>query len=118
MVRKTELPGDADALRLGLNALKLDALLDLVKLDAVEHAEEIKMPPGAPELAVGREPKADFFLLLDDPLDLAVFNGLELCPRYLAAFAFGACVLQRLRAQEAAHVIGTEWRFCSHAALF
>ena len=36
------------------------------------------MPPGAAELAVGRELEADLLLLLDDLLDLAVFDRLEL----------------------------------------
>ncbi len=68
-------------LRLGLHALELDAVVELVDLDAVEHAEEIEMPPGAAEFAVGGELEADLFLLLDDLLDLAVFDLFQLRPR-------------------------------------
>ena len=45
VVGEADLAGDADALRLGLHALELDAVVELVDLDAVEHAEEIEMPP-------------------------------------------------------------------------
>ena len=48
-----------------------------IDLDAVELAEEIEVPPGAAELAVGRQLQADILLLLDDLLDLAVLDLLE-----------------------------------------
>ena len=63
MVGEAELAGDADALRLGLDALELDAVIELVDLDIVEHAEEVEMPPGAAELAVARELEPDLLLL-------------------------------------------------------
>ena len=47
-------------------------------LDAVEAPEEIEMPPRAAEFAVGHRLQPDFFLLLDDALDLAVFDGLQI----------------------------------------
>ena len=78
VVGEADLAGDADALRLGLHALKLDAVIELVDLDAIEHAEEIEMPERAAELAVGREREPDILLLLDDLLDLAVLDRLEL----------------------------------------
>ena len=78
MVGEADLAVDAQALRLGLHALELDAVVELVELDAVEHAEEIEVPPGAAEFAVGRELEADLLLLLDDLLDLAVLDLLEL----------------------------------------
>ena len=45
-----------------------------VERDAVETSEEIEMPPRAAEFAVGGELQPDLFLLLDDLLDLAVFD--------------------------------------------
>ena len=45
VVGKSELPLDADALRLGLHPVELDAVVECVHLDPVEHAEEIEMPP-------------------------------------------------------------------------
>ena len=71
MLREADLAGDADALRLGLHALELDAVIELVELDAIEHAEKIEVPIGAPEFAVGGELEADLLLLLDDLLDFA-----------------------------------------------
>src|SRR5262249_53069193 len=88
-----------------------DAVLGLVNLDAVEHAEKIEVPPGAAELAVARQLKAELFLLLDDLLDLAVLDRLELGGADGALFALGARFLERRRAQEAADMIGTERRF-------
>jgi hypothetical protein len=41
-----------------------------VLLDAIEAPEEIEMPPGAAEFAVGDRLQPGLFLLLDDPLDL------------------------------------------------
>ena len=37
VVGKSKLADDADAARLGLDALELDAVVELVDLDAVEH---------------------------------------------------------------------------------
>ena len=84
-----------------------------VELDAVEHAEEIEVPPGAAELAVGRELEADLLLLLDDLLDLTVLDGLELGRRDRALLALGARLLQRGGTQEAADMVGAKRRFGS-----
>ena len=78
MVGESDLAGDAHAQGLGLDALELDAVVELVDLDAVEHAEEVEMPPRPAELAVGRELEADLLLLADDLRDLLVFDRLEL----------------------------------------
>ena len=96
MLREADLAGDADALRLGLHAVELDAVIELVELDAVEHAEEIEMPIGAAELAVGRQLEADLLLLGDDLLDFLVLDLFQLGGRDLALFALGARDLQRL----------------------
>ncbi len=53
-----ELAGDADILRPGLDARELDAVRGAIELGAVEQLEEIELPPGAAELAVGRELQA------------------------------------------------------------
>ena len=102
----------------GLHALKLDAVIELVDLDAVEHAVEIEMPPRAAEFAVGRDLEPDFLLLLDDLLDLAVLDLLELRRGDLALFALGARFLQRRGAQNAADHVGAERRLGSrHRAI-
>src|SRR5450830_434617 len=95
MIGETDLAGHLDALHLGLHALELDAVVELVELDAVEQAEEIEMPPGTAELAVGGELKPDLLLLLDDLLDLAVLDRLELGRVDLALLALRARLLDR-----------------------
>src|SRR4029453_9642561 len=74
-------------------------------------AEKVEVPPGAAELAVGRKLKAKLLLLLDDVLDLAILDRLELGRRDGALFALGARFLERSGSQEAADMIGTKWRF-------
>src|SRR5260221_6198328 len=113
MVGKADLAEDAQPLRLGLHAAELDALLGLVNLDAVEHPEKVEVPPGAAELAVGRKLKAEFLLPLDDLLDLAVLDRLELGGGDGTLFALGPRFLERRRAQEAADMVGTKRRLCS-----
>ena len=113
MVGEADLAHDAQALRLGLHAAELNALVGIVNLDAVEHAEEIEVPPGAAELAVGRELETQLLLLLDDLFDLTILDGLELGRRDRTLFALGARLLQRSGTQEAADMIGTERRFGS-----
>ena len=99
MTGETELAGDARRARPRLHALELNAVVELLDLDAVEHAVEIEMPPRAAEFAVGGDLQPDLLLLLDDLLDLAVFHLLELCRADLALFALGARVLERRGAQ-------------------
>ena len=102
VIGEADLAGDLDALHLGLHALELDAVVELVELDAVEHAEEIEMPPGAAEFAVGGELEADLLLLLDDLLDLAVLDLFELGRGDRALLALRARLLDRRGAQQAA----------------
>ena len=81
--------------------------------DAVEPPQEIEMPPGTAEFAVGDGLQPDRFLLLDDVLDLAVFDLFELGG---ADFTFGAALaraFKRGRPQQAADMIGAEWRLGS-----
>ncbi len=82
-----------------------------VLLDAVEPPEEIEMPPGTAEFAVGDRLQADLFLFLDDLLDLAVLDRLEGGGVDLAFGALLARFFQRRRAQQAADMIGAERRF-------
>ena len=81
---EAHLAGDLDAFVLGLHAVELNAALGGVGRDAVEAFEEIEMPPRAAEFAVGRELQPDVLLLLDDFLDLAIFDLFELRRRDLA----------------------------------
>ena len=65
VVGEAELADDARALRPRLQALECDALLHHVAFGAVEAPEEVEVPPGAAELAVGDGLQADLLLLLD-----------------------------------------------------
>ena len=110
MAGKAELAGDLDALVAGGDAGERDAGVHDVLLDAVEAPEEIEMPPGAAELAVGDRLQADLLLLLDDALDLAVLDRLERGGVDLALGALRARLLQRGRTQQAADMVGAERR--------
>ncbi len=106
---EAELAVDLDALGLGLHAVELDGVGGIER-DAVETAEEVEMPPRAAQFAVGGELEPDLFLLLDDLLDLAVFDRAQRVGGDLAALALGARLLQHGRPQQAADMVGAEWR--------
>ena len=110
MVRKAELAGDPRRALLGLDAVELNAMIDFGDLDAIEHAEEVEVPPRAAKLAVGRDLQADVFLLLDDGLDFAVLDLLERRRADLALFPLGPRFFQRGGAQQAADNVGAERR--------
>ena len=113
MVGEAELADDARALGAGLQALERDALFHGVALGAVEPPEEIEVPPGATELAVGDRLKPDLLLLLDNAFDLAVLDGLERGGVDLALGVLLARLLHGGRTQQAADVIGAERRLGS-----
>src|SRR5262245_749696 len=116
MAREADLADDARALGPRLHARERDPLVHHVALETSEAPEKIEMPPGAAELAVGDRLQAHRLLLLDQPLDLAVFDRFELGRRDLALLALPARLFQRSRAQQAADVIGAErWLGPSHA---
>ncbi len=76
---KAEPVGDHRHVLLCMDAMELDATaFALDDVEAVEHAHEIEMPPGAPEFAVGHRLEARIFLHLDDVADGFVLDGLEL----------------------------------------
>src|SRR5882724_12746394 len=111
MTREADSADDVRPLRLGLHAGELDTVRDLLHLDAVESAEEIEVPPGAPELAIRGELQAAFLLLGDDLPDLGIFDRLELIGRDRAFLAPAPRVLDRGCAQKAADMIGAEGWF-------
>ncbi len=105
-----ELAGDLRRLRCACSPpANLHAGVHHVLLGAVEAPEKIEMPPGAAEFAVGDRLQADLFLLLDDALDLAILDLLQLRPRVISPLAFlRARLVDRLRAQQAADMVGAE----------
>jgi hypothetical protein len=110
MTGEADLAVDLQRVRLGLHAVKLNAVVGQVEGHAVEAAEEIKVPPGAAKLAVGGDFQPDFLLLSDRPFDLAVFDRPQRFRANLVALPLGARLFQRRRPQQASDVIGAEWR--------
>ena len=75
MTDEFHLSGNLYCFVLCLDTVKLNACGSSDRFDTFETAEKIEMPPGAAEFAIGCELQSDFFLLPDDLLDLAVFDG-------------------------------------------
>ena len=109
---EVELARDLQAFGLGVHAVELDALIDRHALAALQAPEEVEVPPGAAELAVGDELEADRLLLGDQLADLLVLHGGELRGRDGALGVFGARLLERRGAQQAADHVGAEWGDC------
>ncbi len=105
-----ELADDAEHHGPGLPALECDLAFAEIRLDAIELAEEVVVPERAAEFAVGDRLEADLFLFPDGLFDLAILDRLEFSRIDLAALALGARLLQRGRPQQAADMIGAEWR--------
>ena len=88
--------------------------LDL--LHAAELVDEVHVPGGAAELAVGRGLQPDLLLHGHDFADRLVLHR----PQPIGVDAPGGVVLpggQQLgRAQQAAHVVGAEWWLVAHGA--
>ena len=99
-LEKPILPVTRMLLRLGLHALELDAVVELVDLDAVEPVVEVEVPEHAAVLAVGRALQADLFLLLDDLRNFLVLDLLQIGRADLALLALRARLLDRRGAQK------------------
>src|SRR5271166_2571983 len=94
VIGEPELADDANTLCLGLHPAELDALIGLVELHPIEHAEKVEMPPGPAELAVGGKLEPDLLLFRDDLLDLTVLDRLELGRRDRALLPLGTGLLE------------------------
>ena len=90
---KADLAGDLDALVARGDGGECDALVHHMLFDAVEAPEEIEMPPGTAEFAVGDRLQADILLAFDDALDLLILDCLE---RGGVDLAFGAPLARQL----------------------
>src|ERR1700733_5665131 len=77
MAGKADLGVDLERMRLGHHAVKLNAAVGGVHFHAVEAAEEIELPPGAAQFAVGRKLQAELLLLADHPLNFPVLAPLQ-----------------------------------------
>jgi hypothetical protein len=96
-----------------LRPLEQHLALAVIGFDAVEPDQEIGLPGGAAELAVGDGFEPDRLLLADHRRDLAVLERGKRVSIDLAAFVPAARVPQDGRPQQATHVIGAKRRFGS-----
>src|SRR3954451_13731885 len=108
MVAEIDLAGDADALRLGLHALELNAVVVLIDLDIVEPVIKVEMPEHAAVLAIGRALQPNFLLLLDDLRDFLVLDLLQISCADLTLVALRARFGDRGGAQIAADMVGAK----------
>jgi hypothetical protein len=113
VVAEAELAHDADAARLGLHALELDAVVELVDLNTLELPIEIEVPPRAAVFAVGRELQAHLLLLLDQLRNFLILDLLQVGGADLPLLALLAGFLDRRGAQEAADMVGAIGRLGS-----
>src|SRR6185436_10008007 len=90
VVGEVELANHADGVMAGLDARELNTGLGVEEFAAAELGEEIEMPPGAAEFAVGRELQADRSLLVHDLLDLEVLGLAQVLRRDLPLLELGA----------------------------
>src|SRR6478609_3877595 len=108
MVAEIDLAGDADALRLGLHALELNAVVVLIDLDIVEPVIKVEMPEHAAVLAIGRALQPNYLLLLDDLRDFLVLDLLQISCADLTLVALRARFGDRGGAQIAADMVGAK----------
>src|SRR5262249_9463144 len=113
MAGKPELAGDAHALVAGLDPGERHASVHHMAFDPVETPEEIEVPPGAAELAVGDGLKPPLLLPRDGALVPACLDRLGVRGGELALRALRPRRLQRRWPQQAAYVIGAERRLRS-----
>src|SRR5262249_4217635 len=83
-----------------------------VGLHAAQLLEEIDVEVGAAELAVGDRLQPDILLEPDDLGDRLVLDLAQLGRREVALRLFLARLEEVFRPEEAADVVGAEWRFC------
>ena len=94
----------------GFHAGELDARIGMIEFAAGQLGEEVEVPPGAAEFAVGGELQPDRRLLVHHLLDFHVLDLLEVVGADLALLEFGAGFLDLLRAQETADFVGAKRR--------
>ena len=107
--REIELVDDPNTLASRGDAGELDALSG-VHFAADEVAQEVEVPPRAPELAVGRKLQPDRRLPLHDLLDLGVLDLAQIGRRDFLFLVLGARILDAVGPEQAAHFVGSEWR--------
>jgi hypothetical protein len=114
MLPEPHLAVDVQALRPGLDPVELDGLLAAHQLHAFQRRQEVEVPPGAAELAVGHGLQPGLFLPRDHVADAAVLHLLQVGGADPLLGELRASLLQCGWTQQAPHFIGTEWRMAGH----
>ena len=108
---EAHLADDPQTFGLGFDpALKGNPVIGAKRFHAVELFQEIEVPHGAAELAVGGAEQADFGLPRDDVLDRGIFGGGEFGGGDLAALASRSRLFESRGPQQTAHVVGAKRR--------
>ncbi|BAN98618.1 hypothetical protein E05_38520 [Plautia stali symbiont] len=105
---KSDFAGDLHAVRFGLHAVELNALIGLEQLDTVQMAKEIKVPPGAAELTVGHHLQTVAALLHHHLANRIIFYLTQLVGAEGATGELLACLLNGSGTQKTADGIGAE----------
>ena len=98
-----------------LHTLELDAVIEFHDVYAIEHPEEIEVPPRPTELAIGSHLQASR-PLRHQRGDRLVFDLTQPCVVEFARGMAHACLFDRGGAQKAADDIGAEWGVHRHAS--
>ncbi len=88
MAAEPQLARNAHSVGFGLHAVELNALVRVVTLHALQAVEEIKMPPGTTELAIGNHLQAAGALLLYHMANRFIFYRSQLLRVDLTAGEF------------------------------
>jgi len=115
VIAEAQLAHHAHAVRFGLDAVELNALLCFEQLDALQAAEKVEVPPGAAEFAVGHHLQTVGDLLADDVADRFIFDAGQLGFINLAGGVLLARVFDGDWTQETADGIGAKrGGLCGH----
>ncbi len=103
-----ELMPQAQEDRSRLRPLEQHLALAVIGFDPIECHQEIGLPGGTAELAVGGRAEARRLLLGDHRFDLAILDLFERGIIDFSALMLGTRLLQAGRTQQAAHVVGAK----------
>ncbi len=106
--RETEFAHHFHAMRFGLHAIKLNALLRFIALYAIQAIEEVEVPPAATKLAISDHFQAIFPLFRHHIANRLIFNLAQGSRINLSGCKLFARLLNGGGTQKAANGIGTE----------
>ena len=115
--RVAHLVADAERLRHADATLEVHPAVAVLGGDAGQALQEVEMPIGPAELAIGHAPQPDRFLLRDQRRDLPVLDLLQVGQADAAGQGSLPRGLERAGAQQAADMVGAEGAKAGHSIL-